>query len=254
MCSLVYECQGGKSCSSYAPYHSCDHKQRPHSPPASPSGPSADPSPGGAVPPQSRNAELAGHGWYQAPAISYCYSVWPPSHQELDESSLNIQHPMKEQWEANTPATAPVSGSCLKAVLLPQACCECCWPITLLAWQLSQQTGWPSRPSPGLLEASQGAGDRLKANPGVGRVCLWCRGQPSGWPVNDWELFRRVFPTLPCHWCPLNPGKWHWDRLSRIIHVNDNSKTWTEQVNQDNSAFLQSLGELGIVAVDPGEL
>lgn len=50
----------------------------------------------------------------------------PGSHQELDGVSLNIQHPMKGQWETSTPAAAPVSGTHPRAVLLQQACCECC--------------------------------------------------------------------------------------------------------------------------------
>lgn len=48
------------------------------------------------------------------------------SHQELDDTSLNIQHPMKGPWETSAPAPAPVSGRSLRAVLLQQACCERC--------------------------------------------------------------------------------------------------------------------------------
>lgn len=35
------------------------------------------------------------------------------SHQELDNTSLNIQHPMKGPWETSAPAPAPVPGSSL---------------------------------------------------------------------------------------------------------------------------------------------
>lgn len=38
----------------------------------------------------------------------------PQSHQECDNTSLNIQHPLKGQWETSTPATAPVSVSSLE--------------------------------------------------------------------------------------------------------------------------------------------
>lgn len=51
------------------------------------------------------------------------------SHQELDNTSLNIQHPMKGPWETGAPATAPVSGSPLRAVLLQQACVSAADPL-----------------------------------------------------------------------------------------------------------------------------